>query len=290
MSIRIITDSSSDISYDFADENNIKVIPLSVSFEDKSYKEDRTFDIDKHYDYYESNKNFFPKTSQPSPKEYYQVYNELIKDGAKDIIVICISSALSGTLNSARLASEMIKNEGKEVNIHLVDSLNASYSEVFLVKDALTQIKNGKNAETIIKRLNLLVTKIKTFIVIPTLKYLHLGGRISIAKYLLARLLRKIVITQVNEKGANETASTVKSFEQGLEKLVELTTEKNKRFPRKVAIVHARNYEMAEKLKKIVREKIPNAEIEIVRTKVTISAHTGPKAVALISDFGEELK
>ncbi|NHJ05844.1 MAG: DegV family EDD domain-containing protein [Candidatus Heimdallarchaeota archaeon] len=193
-------------------------------------------------------------------------------------------------MNSARLATEMIKNEGKNVRIHLIDSLNASYSEVFLVNQALMLIKEGKNTEEIVKNLNQLVSKIKTFIVIPTLKYLHLGGRISIAKYLLARLLRKIVITRVNEKGANETASTVKNFEQGLEKLVELTTEKSKRFPRKVAIVHARNYEMAEKLEKIVREKIPNAELEIIRTKVTISAHTGPKAVALISDFGEELK
>lgn len=290
MSIRIITDSSSDISYEFADEKKVKVIPLSVTYEFESYKEDRTFDIDAHYDHYEKDSNFLPKTSQPSPKEYYQAYIDLIKEGAKDIITICISSALSGTINSARLAADMIRNEGREVNIYLVDSLNASYSEVFLVEEALCLIKKGKTAKEIVERLNLLVPKIKTFIVIPTLKYLHLGGRISVAKYLLVRLLRKIVITRVNEKGANETAGTVKSFEQGLEKMIELTTEKNKRFPRRIAIVHARNYQMAEKLEKIVKEKIPNAELVVVRTKVTISAHTGPLAVALISDFGEELK
>lgn len=288
MSIRIVTDSSSDIPWDFADKHGIKVVPLSVTYYDKNFKETRDFDLDKHYSYYETDPNFLPKTSQPSPKEYYTVYNELIKEGAKDILVVCISSALSGTLNSARLAANMIQEKNSLVKIHLIDSLNASYPEVFLVEDALDLIAKNEKVEEIVDHLNLLVKKIRTHILIPTLKYLHLGGRISIAKYLLSRLLRKQVITRVNAKGTNETAKIIKNTDQGLEELINLTIHSSTTLPRKLAIVHANNAELAEKLKGMVKEKIPKADLKIVRTKCTISAHTGPNAVALIADFGAD--
>ena len=288
MTIRLVTDSSSDIQWDFADKHKIEVVPLSVTYYEKNYKENREYDYDKHYDIYKKDPDFLPKTSQPSPKEYLMVYKRLIEEGAKDIITICISSALSGTINSARLAAEMTTKENEGVNIYLVDSLNASYSEVFLIEEALDLIKNGLTADKIVEKLNEHVKRIKTFIVIPTLRYLHLGGRISIAKYLLARLLRKKVITRVNEQGTNETAATIKTIEEGIEKMVKLTTRNFKEIPRKVAIVHARNEEMAVKLDKLLEEKIPNTKRITIRTGVTISAHTGPQAISLISDFGKE--
>ncbi|NHJ85703.1 MAG: DegV family protein [Asgard group archaeon] len=288
MTIRLVIDSASDIPWDFADKHKIKVVPLSVSYYDQSFKEDRNFDLEKHYRYYETDKDFLPKTSQPSPREYLKVYEGLDKEGATEIIVVCISSALSGTMNSARLAANMFSEMNKEVKIHLVDSLNASYTEVFLIEEALKQIKKGLKAEEIVEILNKLVKNIKTFILIPTLRYLHLGGRINIAKYLLAKLLKKMAITRVNEKGTNETAATVTSIKEGLELLVKLTTENNTRFPRKVAIVHANNLEHANVLKQLVDENIPKADCVIIQTKCTISAHTGPNAVALLSDFGIE--
>ena len=97
-----------------------------------------------------------------------------------------------------------------------------------------------------------------------------------------------MAITRVNEKGTNETAATVTSVQEGLEMLVKLTTEDNTRFPRKVAIVHANNLEQANILKHLVDENIPKADCVIIQTKCTISAHTGPNAVALLSDFGWE--
>lgn len=286
MAIRIIIDSSSDIPWDYADKHGIKVIPLSVTYYDKSYKEDRDFDLDKHYSHYETDSNFLPKTSQPSPKEFLVIYKELAKGGATEIIVICISSAMSGTLNSARLAITYLEKKYPEVKIHLVDSLNASYPEVFLAEEAVDLIEKGWVIDKIIARLNELIKLLKTYIFIPNLKYLHLGGRISLTKYYLAKLLRKKVITRVNEAGTNETAATVSNIDDGLAKLVELTTEKYTRFPRKYAIIHSNDEVNAQKLKKLVLDKEPKAEIKIIRTKCTISAHTGPNAVALLSDFG----
>jgi len=286
LSIRVVVDSASDIPWEFADKYGVKVVPLTISYNDKSFKENREFDLAAHYNNYEKNSNFLPKTAQPSPKEYVTIYNELAKEGAKDIIVVCISSAMSGTMNSARLAVDFVKDTYPEVRIHLIDSKNASFTEVFLVEEAITMIKKGAKVEKIVSRLNEMVPLLKTYIYIPNLKYLYLGGRINIAKYLLARLLRKKVITRVNEKGTNETAAKVSNIDQGFKKMLQLTTKKFTEFPRKYAIVHANNIELANKLKELLLEKDPKAKLQIILTKCTISTHTGPNAVALLSDFG----
>ncbi|MBN1330308.1 MAG: DegV family protein [Candidatus Heimdallarchaeota archaeon] len=286
MSIRVVVDSASDIPWDYADKLGVKVVPLSISYDDKVFKENREFDLAAHYSNYERNPDFLPKTAQPSPKEFVTVYNELIKEGAKDIIVVCISATMSGTMNSARLATDFIKDTHPEVKVHLVDSKNASYTEVFLVEEAITMIKKGEKVEKIISRLNELVPLLKTYIYIPNLRYLYLGGRISGTKYLLARLLRKKVITRVNEKGTNESAATVSNIDDGFEKMLQLTTKKFTKFPRKYAIVHANNEELAKELEKLLLEKDPKAKLQIILTKCTISTHTGPNAIALLSDFG----
>ncbi len=286
MSIRVVVDSASDIPWDYADKLGVKVVPLSISYQDKTFKEDRTFDLAAHYHNYEIDSNFLPKTAQPSPKEYVSVYNELIKEGAKDIIVVCISATMSGTMNSARLAAEYIKDSHPEVKVHLIDSKNASYTEVFLVDEAINLIKKGEKVEKIVTRLNDLVPLVKTYIYIPNLKYLYLGGRINIAKYYLARLLRKKVITHVNDKGTNESAATVSNIEDGFKKILQLTTKRFTVFPRRYAIVHANNEELALELKAKLLEKDPKANIVVILTKCTISAHTGPNAIALLSDFG----
>ncbi|HUT80715.1 MAG TPA: DegV family protein [Candidatus Bathyarchaeia archaeon] len=286
MSIRVVVDSASDISWEYADKLGVKVVPLTISYNDKTFKETREFDLAAHYSNYEKDSNFLPKTAQPSPKEFVTVYNELVKEGTKDIIVVCISATMSGTMNSARLAAEFIKDTHPEIKVHLVDSKNASYTEVFLVEEAIDLIKKGEKVEKIVSRLNELVPLLKTYIYIPNLKYLYLGGRISITKYLLARLLRKKVIIRVNEKGTNETAATVSNIDNGFKKMLQLTTKKFTEFPRKYAIVHANNEELANKLKELLLEKDPKAKVQIILTKCTISTHTGPNAVALLSDFG----
>jgi DegV family protein with EDD domain len=289
MTIKIVTDSSSDIPWDYAEKKDITVVPLVVTYENKVFKENKTFNLDNYYQKFKSDKDFLPKTSQPAPKDFHEVFKEAAEKGIKDIIVITISSAMSGTINSARLAAEVVQEQFSDLRVHLVDSLNASYSEVFLVEEALNLQKEGLPADEIVQRLNNLVPLIKTFIFIPTLKYLHAGGRISLAKYLLASLLKRKVITKVNSAGTNETAKVVSNYEQAIDELISLTTNGKQIVPRKVAIVHAHAEEDAKQLLAKVKDEMPDTEVRLLQTGCTISAHTGPNAVALISDFGNLL-
>ncbi|MHA1827739.1 MAG: DegV family protein, partial [Candidatus Heimdallarchaeaceae archaeon] len=144
MSIRFVVDSSSDIDRDFAKKEKIKIVPLNIIFdEEKVIKEDENFDLDSYYKMYEEDKNFFVKTSQPLPRDYYEAYQELIQEGAKEIVVICLSSGLSSTINSATVGKKMIERENKEIKIHIVDSLGASYGEGLLLEKGLKLAKEG---------------------------------------------------------------------------------------------------------------------------------------------------
>ncbi|MHA1482254.1 MAG: DegV family protein [Candidatus Heimdallarchaeaceae archaeon] len=288
MKIRFVTDSGSDIDYDHADKLGVKIVPLSVTFSDEEdvvHFEDRNFDLESYYKKYKIDDDFSAKTAQPNPGAFFKVYQELADKGAKEIIVVTLSSGLSATINSARLGANMLKKKDDSIKIHLVDALNASYSEVFLLEEGIRLRDEGKSGNDIANLLRAHTRNIKTFILLPSLKYLRKGGRISVTKYILGTLLKKRPITIVNSEGKNEVAATVKETEEGIQKIIELTTENFTRFPKQVCIIHGNNLENAGLMEKAVKKHIKDAKIIIKCTGVTISAHTGPDVVALISEF-----
>ncbi|MBY9000622.1 MAG: DegV family protein [Candidatus Heimdallarchaeota archaeon] len=288
MGIRFVTDSGSDIDLNYADEIGVKVVPLSVTFSDAAdveHKEDSSFDLESYYNKYTSVEDFFAKTAQPSPNAFFEAYESLVDEGTKEIIVVTLSSGLSGTINSARLGANMLKKKDDSIKIHLVDALNASYSEVLLIEKGIELREQGKSGEEISKLLREHTKNIKTYILLPSLIYLRKGGRISVTKYILGRLLRKRPITVVNSEGKNDVATTVTETEEGIHKILELTTEKFNRFPKQVVIIHGNSPERADLMEAAVKKYIKGAKITKRCTGVTISAHTGPDVVALISEF-----
>ncbi len=288
MKIRFVTDSGSDIDFDYADKLGVKIVPLSVTFsdaEDVVHFEDRKFDLESYYKKYIIDDDFSAKTAQPNPGAFFNVYQELADEDAKEIIVVTLSSGLSATINSARLGANMLKKKDDSIKIHLVDALNASYSEVFLLEEGIRLRDEGKSGDDIANLLRDHTKNIKTFILLPSLKYLRKGGRISVTKYILGTLLKKRPITIVNSEGKNEVAATVKETDEGIHKIIELTTENFSRFPKQVCIIHGNNLENAELMEKAVKKHIKDAKITIKCTGVTISAHTGPDVVALVSEF-----
>lgn len=286
--IGIVTDSASDITWEYADKNDIKVVPLTILVsENQTFKETRDYNFEEHYKKYETDKNFSPKTSQPTPQDFYKAFEELIEEGKKDIIVICISGALSGTLNSINIASKKINEKQKDVTFHIIDSKNASYAEGFLIEETLTLIKKGQSAKEIAKRLDKLVKNIYSFLLIPTLKYLYRGGRVSLTRYLAARLLRKMVIIRTAEDGSLQPVGAIGSIKEGLEKITNLATDEGKRSPRKIAVVFATNEELGKQAVEYMKKHMPTKEeIRIVQTRAAITAHVGPSAIAIVTDFG----
>lgn len=172
MNIKILIDSTSDISIDEAKELGIELIPLKVSFGEKEYLDGVDL-LPKQF--YEKliETDELPKTSQITPDRFLDSYEKLTSDGSQ-LLVITISSKLSNTYNSAVLASQEYKDK-----VFVVDSLNAAVGERLLCEYAIRLIKQGFDIDLILRKLNKAKHRIKLIAVVGTLEYLKNGGRIS---------------------------------------------------------------------------------------------------------------
>ena len=172
MAIKIVIDSSSDISKEEASKLGIEVIPMIVSFDKEEFYDG--YDL-LPQQFYEKliESDVLPKTSQITPFRFVEVFERLVKEG-NDVIVITLSSKLSNTYNSAVLAS--MEFDGK---VKVVDSLNAAVGERLLCELALKYVEEGMEFDKIVEQLDIMKHKINLIAVVDTLEYLKKGGRIS---------------------------------------------------------------------------------------------------------------
>lgn len=303
MSIRIITDSTSDIPWDYAKENNIEVVSLYLIIDGKEFKEDEHFDYDAYYKLFEPEKKFLhveklqlfsfvPKTSQPSPNDYTEAYNKVIAEGAKDIIVINVTKGLSGSQNSAVLGAKRVKKQHEEINFHFIDSLSSSHPEVYLVELAVDLINKGLDAEKIAQIVQEQAYNVHTTILLPTLKYLWKGGRLSTSKFVLGAMLRKKpIVTMEPDETVDEHIAHVKpekavtNVEEGFEECLIISTNNFSRTPHSFRVVYGSRKDYAEQMKAIINEQLPEIPVSIYRSGGTVLSHLGPESIGLIADY-----
>lgn len=170
--VKLVIDSASDISEKEAKELGVAMIPMQVRFGEDEYLDGVNLTSKEFYNkLIESNE--LPKTSQVNPYRFEEEFEKLTANG-DEVVVITISSKLSGTYRSACEASK--KFNGK---VFVVDSLNACIGERLLCEYALRLIAQGKTANEIVSELNRVKSKINLMAMLNTLKYLKKGGRIS---------------------------------------------------------------------------------------------------------------
>ncbi len=167
--IRIITDSGSDINPN--NQLNITVLPMTIRFGNEEYYDGINLTTSEFYEkLIESDE--LPTTSLVSPIAFEEAY-KTAKENGEDVLVITISSKLSGTYQSAVLASEEYDN------VYIVDSKSVTIGENILISYALELIENGLNIKEIVKKLEEKREKIHLMALLDTLEYLKKGGRIS---------------------------------------------------------------------------------------------------------------
>ena len=182
MSIKIVIDSASDINEKEAKELGVSFVPMEIRFGNEGYFDGVNLAPQEFYcKLIES--DALPQTSQINPFRWEEEFSSLTADGS-EVIVITISSKLSGTYESAKTAAE--KFEGK---VHVFDSLSASIGERLLCYHALELIKKGLSVAEIINELEEKKSKLNIMAMVDTLEYLKKGGRISAAVALAGTLL-----------------------------------------------------------------------------------------------------
>lgn len=277
--MQIVIDSGVDIVLPEEEKAELKyhVVPLTVTLEGKAYRENIDIQKDDFYPLLEASQEL-PTTSQPSAGDLAAVYEELAKSDP-DILSIHISSGLSGTVNSARTAAEMVP----QANVTVVDTLTLSAAPGWMVEAACKAIKAGWSKENILD----LIEKIKaaTFQIytLNELKYLIHGGRISHMKGLIASLLHiKPMIGIDKITGKYIQMGQARSFERAVKSIVNLISEIYAPGTElRAQVMHTQNPSGAQMLREQVDKVFKCSWLPTGQLSLVLGAHTGGSMVGV---------
>lgn len=194
MAVKIMIDSASDISIAEAKELGVIMMPMIISFGEQDYNDGVDLLPTEFYEKLIES-DVMPKTSQISQYRFEEAFEEYTKNGDQ-LVVITISSKLSGTYNSAKLASENFVGK-----VFVVDSLSAAIGERLLCQYGLRLVDEGLSAQEVANTLDVAKNKINIIAIVNTLEYLKKGGRISSAVAFAGSMLEiKPVLSVIDGK------------------------------------------------------------------------------------------
>ncbi|AND41112.1 MULTISPECIES: DegV family protein [Cytobacillus] len=273
--IKIVTDSTADLSSELIEKFDIEVVPLSIHIEGNTYL-DRVDITPSEFMRKMKEADELPKSSQPPAGVLAEVYDRF-GDQGYDILSIHMTGGMSGTVQSAESAAAM-----SHANVTVVDSRYISKALAFQVLEAAKMASEGKSIQEIVSRLETIRSNTKLFVVVDTLENLVKGGRIGKGKAMIGSLLNIKPIASL-EGGVYTPVAKVRSHTQVAKYLAKQFAEDIKgKTIKGVGLVHAEGIELASKLKKMIEELDAAAEIEIEETTPIISTHTGPGAIGFM--------
>lgn len=270
-----MTDSVSDIPIDLCEELNIQVMPLTVHFGDKSYRDGMDLSHKEFFELMGSSEKL-PTTSQVSPLAFVEAFREIAKEGAS-IIAILMSSELSGTYNSARTAKEMLEND----DIEIIDSQGVTLGYGLLVIEAARMAKAGYHKEEILDRIEYMKEKIEYKFVVDTLDNLYKGGRLSAASAMMGKILNVKPILRMDE-GKLVLEDKVRGRKRAIKWIIDWI--KNKKIDlsnQTIGVNHSNDEAYALELIEEIRKEFSVKEIILSQTGSVVGTHAGPGAVAI---------
>ena len=193
--IKFLIDSSSDYDVNEAKSKGIELVPISITIGDKNFLDDGTISKDQFYRMTQEAEEF-PKTAQPSPQAFLDIF-EKVKNDEDELVCVLLSSELSGTMQSATLAKSMVDYD----NIYIVDSLTATYGIKVLVDYGMKLRDEGKTAKEIAETLDKIKSKVTIYAVLDTLENLYRGGRLSKIEAGIGNLAKIKPLITITEDG-----------------------------------------------------------------------------------------
>ncbi len=268
MTVKVVTDSTSDIPAELAEELGITVVPIYVIFGQETYRDGVDMDADEFFDKLVHN-NVHPTTSVPSPKDFADVYNELASK-TDEIISIHLTSKESGTYNSAVLAKELVE---KECRIEVVDSQSISMSLGMLVIAAARQALAGASLDQVAEFAHRNVPRVHLMILLDTLKYVIRGGRLSKASGLVGTVLRVRPLLTMRE-GDLMPAGVARTKAKAVERLYSFA----KGFSRvkELAVAYTTDRDEARSFLDRMKSLFPDATSYLARVGPSLGTHAGP--------------
>ncbi len=272
MTIRIVTDSTSDLPVSLADKHGIVVLPSYVNVGEDSYLDRVELSRQEFYEMLPSLSEP-PTTAAPAIGAFTEAYEKLAAEGASEVLSIHLSESLSGMLNAARLGAQATD----AVQVSLFDSRQISMGLGLLALTAAQDAMAGCSMEEITARLEKRVGRTHVFAVLDTLEYLRRSGRVSWAAFGVGTLLRIKPLLHVFE-GDVEMIERVRTSSRAVRRLIEHVEALGPLA--RLVVLHTRDPSGAEALSEDAAHLYPEQDhLPAVEVTPTIGAHVGPGAL-----------
>ncbi len=265
--IRIVTDSTADLDEGEAERLGITVVPLNVHWDGDTYKDKVDLSVDEFYRKLRQEKGT-PRTSQPSSGEFERVYRGLLEE-ADQILSIHISSKLSGTINSARVAAQQVAPD----RIAVVDSLFTTFALGFLVERSAHQVDQGASLAECVALAGDLIPRLRLVAAVDTLEFLRRGGRIGRAQAFAGSLLSIKLIFHLQE-GEVVPLARVRTRAVAIERTAEAVREWGP--VEELGVLHGDDPAPAEQLLDLIQGFHPDLQVRRGRIGPVLGTHTGP--------------
>ncbi len=274
--IVVISDTSCDYSADQAEAAGFSMVPLTITFGDETLLDGLELTPSQFYKRL-AKMNGLPKTSQPSPDAFMRVFEKF--SAAKHIICVTVTGVSSGTVRSAQLAADLLREKGFQPEIHVVDSCNASAAVGLLAETACGMVRDGCGIDEILARLHEMQHTTALYFLLDTLEYVRKGGRIGNISAVFGQLLGiKPLLTFL--EGAPTDVAKCRGYKQATAKLVQkfIDTAANLH---EVIIVHADAPAAAAALAGDLKALVKDIKVRIHAAGAVIGTYAGPGAIGL---------
>lgn len=273
--IRILVDSSSDFELNELAKWNMDFVPLTITLGENNYQDGIDLNKDQLYEMLSSD-DIFPKTAQPSPESFAEIFEDA-KEKGDEVICILLSSNLSGTCQSATIAKNMVDYD----KIYIIDSLSATHAIRLMVEYAVRLRDEGLSCEEIVAQVEAMKSRCKIIAGVDTLEFLCRGGRLSRTAATIGEIANLKPMITVSEEGSVKIIGKCLGRLKATSFIMKQLEEKMIDTDYSVYTLYTDGTENVEKLE----EKLEKAGYKIsgrLQVGATIGAHVGPGAFGVI--------
>ncbi|MBI9042834.1 MAG: DegV family protein [Anaerolineaceae bacterium] len=275
--IALVTDTDASLPDELVKQYGIHIVPINIHFSDEAFESGIDIDDDALFERIDR-EGKLPTTSAPSPKRFANAYQEAFDKGAESVLCFTVSSVISSTFNSAVTAREQFPDK----DITVVDTLNLSMSQGFMVLEAAKAIEEGAAKEEVLSRAKDVGDRVFLFGALSTLKYLSMSGRVGkIAAGMAGLLDIKPVLTSVD--GKLDMLEKVRTRKKAWARTIELAiNELDGRTIDQISFFHVACRDELEEFKKEFLKQVPDVD-NIIITCISpgLSVHSGSGLVGL---------
>ena len=270
--IKIVTDSTVDIPMEILKKHDVQVLPLLINFGEESYLDGVDITTKEMLDKVQE-LDMLPNTAQIIPNRFCECYDKYLKEGYK-ILVLTLSSKMSGTYQSACIAKKMVQSE----DIVVIDSQNVTSGLGVLVLKAIKLRDEGLSIKEIEKQILESIPYVKSALGFESLEHLIRGGRLSKTVGVIGSVLGIRLILEVKD-GQMAVKEKVRGSKKAVKEIIENFEKMGHKEDEAVVLLHIENKDIYEPLK----EYLENNNIKYIDAEVgcTVGVHSGPKACGL---------